>query len=102
MPNVTNFHANRNDVDWQNKAKSLLFSFDCKITFQKPDGSINKIFCTLNPQQLPVASGKKNARPAEMNDKISIYDIDDRKWKSIPFEKIIDFKVETSAIRSMN
>lgn len=102
MPNVTNFHSDRNNSEWQQTIKNLLLSFDCKITFQKTDGSVKRIFCTLNPQQLPLPNGKKNAPPADVNDFISIYDLDEKKWKSIPYEKIIDFKVETSAIKSMN
>lgn len=97
MPNVTNFHASRNDSEWQESAKSLLRSFDCKITFQKPNGSINTVFGTLNPAHLPEA-----AKPKEVDSLLSLYDIDENKWKNIPYEKIINFKVETPRINSMN
>jgi hypothetical protein len=102
MPNVTNFHKKRNDIVWQNSVNDYLHSFDCKIQFQKPNGAIENTYCTLNPQQLPVAEGAKNAPPAVDSTRLAVFDIDNAKWKSIPYDKIIDFKVETPAIKSMN
>jgi len=96
MPNVTNFHKSRNDSKWQESVKNLLKSFDCKLTFQKPNGSINTVFCTLNPAHLPESAGPKEV------DSLALYDIDENKWKNIPYDKIINFKVETPRINSMN
>lgn len=102
MPNVTNFYERRNESEWQDSAKNTLRSFDCTISYQRPNGTIDKIYCTLRSRDLPVPEGNKNKKPSEEGSMLAVYDIDERKWKTIPYEKIIRFKVETPVIKSMN
>ena len=99
MPNVTNFHPRRHEASWQEEVKSYLRTFECEFSFQKVDGSIRNMLCTLQESAVPVTKSK---RPAESSDMLTVFDTESNGWRTIKFDKIISFKVQNQYVRSQN
>ena len=99
MPNVTNFHPRRNEASWQEEVKSYLKNFECEFSFQKVDGSIRNITCTLQESVIPETKGK---RPGDTSGIFTVFDTEANGWRSIKIDKIIDFKVQNQYVRSQN
>ena len=89
MPNVTKFHSERNNEDWQNEVKNLLGKFNGKFIFQKADGSIREMTCTLQESVVPETKGNKRKTTNSM----VVYDTVAEGWRTVVYDKIIDFKV---------
>lgn len=89
MPNVINFHPKRNDEDWQKEVKTLLSKFNGKFTFQKADGSIREMDCTLQESVVPETKGNSRANTNSM----VVFDTVSEGWRTVIYDKIIDFKV---------
>ena len=53
MPNVINFHPKRNDAEWRTGVRSNLQKFNGKFLFQKADGSLREMTCTLQESIVP-------------------------------------------------
>ena len=90
MPNVIEFHEQRNDDDWRASVEDLLKSGNAKFTFQKVDGSIRDMYCTLNPNVIPGSPTEptSQAKPGIL----TIYDIEKDGWRSMRYENVIGFK----------
>lgn len=69
-----------------------LSNHKAKITFNKSDGSIREMLCTLMPQFLSV---KKNLDEEEKtrkqnNDVLAVWDLEKESWRSFRLDSIID------------
>lgn len=88
MPNVTEFHPKRHDAEWQTEVRRLLSIGDCEFNFQKVDGSVRKMVCTLQESVVPETKGGK----PKAGDAFTVYDTESSGWRTIKYEKIISFK----------
>ena len=93
MPNVEeiNFHPERNDDEWRQRVEGLLKTGNGKFHFQKVDGSLRDMFCTLNPNVLP---GEYNEELVSQSKPgiLTVWDIEKDAWRSMKYEKVIQFK----------
>ena len=89
MPNITNFHPRRNDVEWRAGVRSNLQKFNGKFLFQKADGSLREMTCTLQESIVPEVKAPR----VPSNTSMVVYDIEKEGWRTIIYEKIVDFKV---------
>ena len=93
MPNVEEkeFHPERNNDEWRQSVEGLLQQGNGKFTFQKVDGSVRDMYCTLQPTVLPETVNtelKNNAKPGIL----TIWDIEKEGWRSMRYENVIRFK----------
>lgn len=93
MPNVEekDFHPRRNDDEWRRQVEEILKTGNAKFHFQKTDGSLRDMFCTLQSSVLPDTYNsemKSNARPGIL----VVWDIENDGWRSIRYESVIGFK----------
>lgn len=88
MPNVTEFLSERNDSTWQNNVRDLLKKHECKFLFQKSNGELREMVCTLQPAVIPQVD---NPRKNDKN--LTVFDVEVSGWRTIPFDRIISFKV---------
>lgn len=99
MPNVTKFHPRRNETPWRQEVKTYLTNFECVFSFQKTDGSVRKMTCTLQENVVPETKGSRKTEDIEQ---ITVFDTDVKGWRTIKYDKIIDFKVQNEYVRSVN
>ena len=91
MPNVIEFHEQRNNDDWRTHVEELLKSGNAKFTFQKVDGSIRDMYYTLNPNVIPGAPSEEQTSQSKPGI-LTIYDIEKDGWRSMRYENVIGFK----------
>ena len=65
MPNVIEFHEQRNDDDWRNRVQDLLKGGYGQFRFQKVDGSIRELMCTLRPDLFPESDWDADSNQAK-------------------------------------
>ena len=67
--------------------KSDLREWVMTVFFEKKDGSMRTMRCTLASQHLPVVEKKESTRK-ENPDTISVWDLDNNGWRSFRLDKV--------------
>lgn len=74
--------------------KEFLHQNVCNVVFEKVDGSLREMKCTLHPDLIPaiIHDSDKPARktPTENPDVIKVYDLEADGWRSFRYENVID------------
>ena len=96
---MSNYHSERNEAAWQGKLVDYLNRYECQVQFEKADGTIRDMQCTLQESVVPVTKGIGKAKPAGV---ITVFDTESKGWRTIKFDKIIDFSVQNEYVRSAN
>jgi hypothetical protein len=68
----------------------------CEVNFNKVDGSVRKMFCTLDPRIMNVDSdgAVTKAKSKEVNlDIVKCFDIEAQGWRSFRVESVIDWSI---------
>ena len=90
MPNVINFEPRRNDDDFRRETENILRTNYGRFTFQKVDGSIREMNCTLKPDVLPeeyTSAETSTAKPGLL----VVWDIDKDGFRSVRYDSGISF-----------
>ena len=69
----------------------------CEVNFNKVDGSVRKMFCTLNPSIMNIDSdgGITKAKSKEANlDIVKCFDVQAQGWRSFRVESVIDWSID--------
>jgi len=85
----SDFEPRRFDADWRQKIHQYLTAGECQFRFQKQDGTVREMRCTLQESVIPETSGAPKNNP----DNLAVFDVEVNGWRTIKFEKIMDFKV---------
>jgi len=67
--------------------KSNLKEWIMTVFFEKKDGSLRTMRCTLASQHLPVAEEKESKRKENL-DTISVWDLENNGWRSFRLDKV--------------
>ena len=89
MPNVIEFEPRRNDDEYRREIEELLRFNHGQFTFQKVDGSIREMKCTLQAHLLPegYTGEESKAKPGLL----VVWDTENDGWRSIKYESVIRF-----------
>lgn len=90
MKKVTNI------VDARNEIVKCLLTGPTVVLFEKKDGSIRKMLCTLNPKLLPPSKEMiqdKSRNPDRSNAAIAAYDLEKKGWRSFLVENVQFFEI---------
>lgn len=92
MPNLEekDFHVDRNNDEWRQSVEGLLRQGNGRFRFQKVDGSVREMYCTLKPSALPEdynSELKGKAKPGLL----VVFDIEKDGWRSIRYESVMNF-----------
>tara|TARA_R110002050_G_scaffold245573_3_gene383145 strand:+ start:109 stop:441 length:333 start_codon:yes stop_codon:yes gene_type:complete len=91
MPNLEekDFHLERNNDEWRQATTELLKTGYGRFTFQKVDGSIRVMRCTLMPAILPETNKelRANARPGVA----TLFDVEVNEWRSLKYDNVLQF-----------
>jgi hypothetical protein len=74
---------------------SALKSGSCSVTFEKKDGALRKMKCTLNHQIIPkleITESKEKRSRVENPDVLPVYDIEAQGWRSFRWDSLIEFE----------
>jgi len=91
MPNVIEFHPERNDDDWRNRVQDLLKGGYGQFRFQKVDGSIRELMCTLRPDLFPESDWDADSNQAKPG-LLVVWAPKEKGYRTIKYEKVISFK----------
>tara|TARA_Y100000033_G_C2676457_1_gene76906 strand:+ start:182 stop:520 length:339 start_codon:yes stop_codon:yes gene_type:complete len=93
MPNIEekDFHPKRNDDEWRRQVETLLATGNAKFHFQKVNGELRDMYCTLNPNVLPETTNSELSSQSKPGILV-VWDIEKEGWRSIKYESVIGFK----------
>jgi len=94
-----NFHPERNNEAWQGKVVDYLTRYECHVQFEKTDGTVRDMQCTLQESIVPETKGTSKSKPAGV---LTVFDTEKQGWRTVKFDKVIDFKVQNEYVRSSN
>jgi hypothetical protein len=86
-------------VEWgeieRNWLKSILREQNMTIEFEKKDGSLRKMICTLSENKIPVEKAPKNTGKAKTDEVLAVFDVENDGWRSFRWDSIrkIEFKL---------
>ena len=75
------------------EVKNLLRENKCRVTFEKVNGEIRKMLCTLDSTLIPkeeVEAGEKRAK-IENQDVLPVYDLEVNGWRSFRWNSLKEF-----------
>ena len=75
------------------EVKAGLESTNATVIFQKVDGSLREMHCTLQPQFLPPLEEGHKSKPVD-TDVLAVWDLDKNGWRSFRLDSVIsvDYK----------
>jgi len=94
---MSNYHRERNKAVWQGNLLHCLRHNECYVQFEKVDGTIRDMKCTLQESVVPVTKGTGKANPVGV---LTVFDTEKQGWRTIKFDKLIDFSIQTEYVRS--
>lgn len=77
------------------EVKNLLRENKCSVTFEKVNGDIRKMLCTLNSALIPteeVEAGEKRTK-VENTEVLPVYDLESNGWRSFRWNSIKEFSL---------
>ena len=88
--NKTEINIARMDPDWRDQVRNLLSASEATVVFEKLDGEMRTMRCTLIPEFLPETPGQVGKSKEKSKDAVAVFDLDKRAWRSFRFDKLID------------
>lgn len=70
--------------------KESLFKSVAKVVFNKSDGSIREMVCTLMPKYLPEQIAEKTNTRKDNDSVLAVWDIEKESWRSFRLDSIVD------------
>jgi len=92
------YHPNRNDRIWQADLISSLSQHECEVKFEKSDGSLRFMKCTLQSNLVPVTKGTTKSKN---KDCLTVFDTEAKGWRTIKFDRLISYTVQNEYVRSL-
>lgn len=74
--------------DW---LRGLLRDGKISVTFEKKDGTIREMNCTLSEQMIPAEKAPKGSGKVQSKEAIAVFDLDAGDWRSFRFESVKTF-----------
>jgi hypothetical protein len=75
--------------------KNLLHESTLTVCFNKKDGTVRTMQCTLNPDFLPVVDkqeGDEVKKEKKQNDEsIAVWDLEKNAWRSFRFDSVVSY-----------
>ncbi len=72
---------------------SILKAFTVELTFYKVDGSLRKMFCTLNESYIPGSFSKESKRK-DNPDIITVFDLYKEDWRSFKVDNLLSMNID--------
>ncbi len=91
--NKTEINIARMDPDWRDQVRNLLSASEATVVFEKLDGEMRTMRCTLIPEFLPEkleTPGEVGEGKEKNKDAVAVFDLDKQAWRSFRFDKLID------------
>jgi len=84
-----------NEVDVRNEIVKCLLTGPTLVLFEKKDGTVRKMICTLHHKLIPATKEKLNdmsRNPVRSNAAIAAYDLENAGWRSFLVDKVNFFE----------
>lgn len=85
-----------NKVDARNEIVKCLLTGPTMVLFEKKDGSVRKMICTLHHKLIPATKEKLNdmsRNPVRSDAAIAAYDLENAGWRSFLVDKVQFFEL---------
>lgn len=89
----------KSSIEWgkkeKNWLKTLLREQKVTIEFEKKDGTLRKLFCTLSESKIPAEKMPKGTGKAKNDEILAVFDVENDGWRSFRWDSIkkIEFKL---------
>ena len=92
MPNLEekDFHPERNDDEWRQNVEGLLKQGYGRFRFQKVNGDIRTMYCTLLPSVLPESENSELTGQSKPGLLVT-YDTEKEGWRSLRYDSVLNF-----------
>lgn len=90
------YHPKRNEQLWRLDLETFLNNHECEVQFEKADGSIRVMKCTLQSNLVPETNS-----PRKSAERITVFDTEVKGWRTIKFDRIISYTVQNEYVRSL-
>lgn len=77
--------------DW---LKNVLVNSEVSVSFEKKDGTLREMRCTLNPSVVTPYEKKTERTRSENDSVLSVFDLDKNDWRSFRLDSVRSVKVE--------
>lgn len=94
---MMNYHPERNNINWQGTVVDYLTRYECQVQFEKTDGTVRDMKCTLQESIVPQTKGTGKAKSAGV---LTVFDTEKQGWRTIKFDKVIDFSIQNEYVRA--
>ncbi len=88
--NKTEINIARMDPDWRDQVRNLLSASEATVVFEKLNGEMRTMRCTLIPEFLPETFDQVGEGKEKNKDAVAVFDLDKQAWRSFRFDKLID------------
>lgn len=78
----------------KNWLKSILREQNVMISFEKKDGSMRKMLCTLSESQIPSEKLPKNTGKSQNDQVLSVFDVEKSEWRSFRWDSVKGFSFD--------
>jgi hypothetical protein len=79
------FFIDENEKNW---LKSLLKEGIVQIVFEKADGTLREMNCTLAESVIPSEKAPKNSGKAKNDNVLAVFDVDKSEWRSFRYDSV--------------
>ena len=89
------YEKNGPDAEWRTNVRETLEKGVAVVTFEKSDGQVRILKCTLDPNVVPAykENGKTKKIPSE--DVQAVWDLEKNAWRSFRFDRVRTIKFES-------
>lgn len=89
------YEQNGPDQEWRTNVRETLKSGVAIIEFEKSDGQVRILKCTLDPTVMPAYKEKGTVKKVPNDDVQAVWDIEANSWRSFRFDKVRTVKFES-------
>lgn len=88
--NIKNFDKPANEWGKKEKnwLKSLLREQKVTIEFEKKDGTLRKMICTLSEKEIPAEKMPKGTGKAKSDEILAVFDVENDGWRSFRWDSM--------------
>ena len=87
------FHPDRNTDPFKEELVRFLKRGEIQVEFQKADGTIRDMTCTLKEGVVPVIEQNDQKTHTSNPERVVVYDTEKNGWRTVKFDKICRYQV---------
>lgn len=88
------YEQNGPDAEWRNGIRQSLVKGYAIVEFEKSDGQLRKMKCTLDPSVVPEYQESGKAKKIPSDDVQAVWDLEKNAWRSFRYDRVRNIRFE--------